>query len=117
MSLRPSFAGFDLNKLKALFGCKDSESIKALVASYAKFAYDDNEVRRAEQVFREIINGEVIQNPPMAENQIFQNAMACLVEYNQKPNYSESIFWEALLVDVEQTQENMTVLLYAYSDI
>ncbi len=104
MSRRPSIAGFHLSRLKALVGTRDASTISSLVERYEENALDNEALDRAKRLFTAIIMGEFSTTPPAVEDEALQEVVQHLVEYSQDLRYSDSLFWEALMVDVDERQ-------------
>ncbi len=102
MSRRPSIAGFNLSQLTALFGTRDTSLIVSLIERYEEDAFDNKTLARAKPLFTALIMGDLIANPPAIEDEALQEIMLYLAEYGQDLHYSESLFWEAFLGDVDQ---------------
>jgi hypothetical protein len=109
MSLRPSFAGFNLSQLKALFGSNDTSVLATLVEKFdEEEAVEDADIEWAEKAFSRIIMGDFSRDRPAFEDEEFINAVAYVVDLSQELNYSESIFWEVFLGAIadHQTKHN-----------
>ncbi len=104
MSLRPNLCAFDLKAMQALIGSKDAALIAALTESWTEEAEDDEHQPQIPALFKRIVDGDVLRNPPAVEDEDFPNAMIWFATHSQSVTWTESSFWEAFLVDVDHTQ-------------
>jgi hypothetical protein len=110
VSLRPQLSGFELSKMRALFGCRDP-NIKAAVNIRVRkrLPKDDHEVQlRAREYVDMIVSRGTSGSYPHGEDEIFQLVVNSFAHEGQEHLPSQSLFWEHFFVTLAKKRVTCT---------
>ena len=104
MSIRPSFMGFDLNRLTSLFGCGDTSlALPICEPFFDEYLIEDEAERQgALKIVEDLLRGKYQHQSLNNEGEELQIMMDWMANYDQSPNRSFSIFWETFIYEVDK---------------
>ncbi len=98
MAIRQRFSGFHLASLTSLFGCGDQSLVDRSVEMFSRWVDPGPDFDEGSQLIADIILGGKERVHPEVESELLQYVVACLAEFEQIHDISQSVFWETFVV-------------------
>lgn len=103
MAIKPTFASFQLPKLRALLGCRKADLIGDIMFNVrASRTITDETQRKAKEITTGLISGQVNNATMDVEDEAFQHVIIAMAQLDPAFKKSESLFWEEFLNRVEK---------------
>lgn len=100
MAIRQRFSGFHLASLTSLFGCGDQALVDRSVEMLSRWIDPGPDFDEGSRLVADIILGGRERVHPEVESELLQYVVACLAEFEQIHDISQSMFWETFIAAV-----------------
>lgn len=100
MAIRQRFSGFHLASLTSLFGCGDESLVPRCVEMFSQWIEPGPDFDEGSQLIADILLGGKDRVHPEVESELLQYVVACLAEFEQIHDISQSVFWETFVLSV-----------------
>ena len=97
MAIRQRFSGFHLASLTSLFGCGDETLVERSVEMLSRWIDPGPDFEEGSRLVADIILGGKERVHPEVESELPQYVVACLAEFEQIHEISQSMFWETFV--------------------